>query len=193
MARNAERATATRARLIAAGRDLFAAHGFAGTATDAILARAGVQRGALYHHFADKAALFEAAATDIAREAAAAVAQAADGTASPLEALIEGAVAWIAFMLRPDARRVLLIDAPTVLGIESWTAIDNATGLPLLKEGLRAAADAGGIAVPGNPALFAELVNGALNGLALSLGHQDPPPPDWPDTVRLFLRRFAVG
>jgi AcrR family transcriptional regulator len=57
----ADRSAATRDALVAAARRLFAAHGFAEVSTDAIVAAAGVTRGALYHQFADKTALFEAA------------------------------------------------------------------------------------------------------------------------------------
>src|SRR5690349_16874501 len=56
--KQADRTAATRAALVAAGRRLFAEHGFAGVGTEAIVAEAAVSRGALYHHFEDKTALF---------------------------------------------------------------------------------------------------------------------------------------
>lgn len=150
--KNAERAAATRERLIASARALFAAQGFAGTATEAILEAAGVKRGALYHHFRDKAALFEAVCDQIGAEAGQQVLEAAEAAPTRLDGLIEGSVAWVAFMLRPDARRLLLIDAPTVLGSRRWREID-----------------AGEIVFPGPARDLADMLDGALNGLALGL------------------------
>lgn len=168
--KNAERAAATRERLIASARALFAAQGFAGTATEAILEAAGVKRGALYHHFRDKAALFGAVCDQIGAEAGQEVLEAAEAAPTRLDGLIDGSVAWVAFMLRPDARRVLLIDAPTVLGSRRWREIDEASSASYLAPGIAEALDAGEIVFPGPARDLADMLDGALNGLALGLG-----------------------
>src|SRR5215813_4492551 len=92
----ADRSAATRDALVAAARQLFAAHGFAEVPADAIVAAAGVTRGALYHQFADKAALFdavlEAVEADIARRLADEVAAAR--LSDPVEAMRHAVRTW---------------------------------------------------------------------------------------------------
>jgi len=85
----ADRSAATRDALVAAARPLFAAHGFAEVSTDAIAAAAGVTRGALYHQFADKTALFEAVLAAVEADIARRLADeaAAAGITDPVEAL----------------------------------------------------------------------------------------------------------
>lgn len=189
--KNAERAAATRARLIASGRELFAAHGFAGTGTEAILSAAGVKRGALYHHFRDKAALFEAVCDQIGAEAGQEVLEAAEAAPTRLDALIDGSVAWVGFMLRPDARRILLIDAPTVFGTRRWREIDEASSASYLALGIEEALGAGEIIFAGPAADLADMLDGALNGLALGLATRPGDRSEWRSSVAALFRAFA--
>jgi AcrR family transcriptional regulator len=121
----ADRSAATRDALVAAARPLFAAHGFAEVSTDAIVAAAGVTRGALYHQFADKTALFEAVLAaveaDIARRLADAVAAA--GISDPVEALRHAVRTWLDICVEPEILRVALIDGPSVLGWARWRKV----------------------------------------------------------------------
>jgi AcrR family transcriptional regulator len=121
----ADRSAATRDALIAAARRLFAAQGFAEVPTDAIVAAAGVTRGALYHQFADKTALFdavmEAVEADIARRLAEAVAAA--GLSDPVEALRYAVRTWLEICIEPEIYRIALIDGPSVLGWAHWRAV----------------------------------------------------------------------
>ncbi len=170
MTKNTERAAATRTRLIAVARDLFARDGFAGTATEAILDGAGVKRGALYHHFADKAALFEAVCVALSEEATAAIEAAALAAPDSFGALVEGSRAWLAFVTRPGVRQILVVDAPTVLGWERWNELDQRLGAHSLKLGVAAAIADGTLIFDGDPAALATMLNGALNALALRVG-----------------------
>src|SRR4051812_30151379 len=89
--RQTERAEATRAALVAAARELFAQRGYAAVGTEEIVQRAGVTRGALYHHFAGKRELFRAVYEDVERELVERIAAGAMAGGDPLEALHAGA------------------------------------------------------------------------------------------------------
>ena len=141
MPRNAERSAATRARLTGVARALFAREGYAATGTEAILQGAGVRRGAMYHHFADKAALFEAVCMELSEEALPEVDAAVSTTDEPLEMLVRGSIAWITFTIRPEVRRILLVDAPTVLGWERWDALDRRLRAQALRVRVEAVVD----------------------------------------------------
>lgn len=143
---NRERTEVMRAALMAAARTLFVEKSYGETGTPEIVAAAGVTRGALYHHFEDKRALFlavvEAEAEAVAREVE-------DGSSSadkpPREALLKGGEAFLTAMAAPGRTRLLLLDGPAVLGRAAMDEIDMRHGLRTLKEGLEAAMDAGAI------------------------------------------------
>ncbi len=193
VATNPERSAQTQARLLGVARTLFARDGYAATPTEAILAGAGVQRGALYHHFADKAALFEAVCMQLVEEALPAVDAATARARDPLEALVRGSIAWVEFVTRDDVRRVLLVDGPTVLGWQRWQALDDRLSVNALRTALREAIASGQIAFGGDPELLTTMVNGALNALALQVGNAVPAPParQWQRAVRGFWRALA--
>jgi AcrR family transcriptional regulator len=133
---NKERTEATRADLIAAARKLFIEKGYADTATPDIVAAAGVTRGALYHHFEDKRALFRAVVEREAHTVAADVEAASPDSLPPLEALIEGGEAYLAAMREPGRTRLLLLDGPAVLGRTDMDEIDSRHGTRSLKAGI---------------------------------------------------------
>jgi AcrR family transcriptional regulator len=118
----ADRSAATREALVAAARRLFAAHGFAEVPTDAIAAEAGVTRGALYHQFADKVALFDAVVDAVEADIAArlASAAAAAGDSDPLEGMRRAIRVWLEICVEPEIHRIALIDGPSVLGWARW-------------------------------------------------------------------------
>ncbi|WP_340698664.1 helix-turn-helix domain-containing protein [Cellulosimicrobium funkei] len=141
---NAERTHATRAALVAAARDLFVRAGYAATSTPQIAAAAHVTRGALYHHYADKQDLFRAVAEAEAEAVAREIEErtAADpGTAAPdaRAMLVEGARAYLDAMGEPGRTRLLLVDAPAVLGPAEADALDARHARRTLREGLGAA------------------------------------------------------
>jgi AcrR family transcriptional regulator len=116
----ADRSATTRAALIEAGRRLFAEHGFAGVGTEAIVAEAEVSRGALYHHYADKTALFDDVFQVVEGEAAQRLAESAvgdgDGDGDARTVMKRALDAWFEACDDPEVYRILLIDAPSVLG-----------------------------------------------------------------------------
>ena len=139
----AERSAATQAALMAAARELFTAHGFAGASREEIVERAGVTRGALYHHFANKEDLFRAVLMELEREIGARVATAAMDGADPREQLRLGCQAFLDAALDPAVRRIVLLDAPSVLGWQAWRDIEEEHGVALVKEALAAMVNAG--------------------------------------------------
>ena len=193
MATNQQRSISTRARLTGVARQLFAQHGYAGTSTEAILEGADLGRGALYHHFADKAALFEAVCVVLAEEALPVVHAAAGKGRGPLDRLVRGSIAWVEFTTRDDVRRILLVDAPTVLGWERWQALDDRLSVDALRVGIRKALDSGEIVFDGGADLLTTMANGALNALALRISGPAPSvsPRDWRRAVRAYWRALA--
>jgi AcrR family transcriptional regulator len=122
---------------VRAGRELFAAKGFAGAGREEIVERAGVTRGAMYHHFTSKEALFQAVFEAVEDELTAEVARAALGATDPMEQLRLGALAFLDAASRPEVRRIVLLDAPSVLPTEIRRALSERHGLGLVRESLR--------------------------------------------------------
>lgn len=169
----AQRTEATRAALVAAGRRLFAEQGYAVTRTEQVVRAAGVTRGALYHHFGDKAELFrvvyEAVEFDVVHgvQAAARAVRAPDRLAATAQAFLD---TWA----DPGVRRVTLLDAPAVLGWQEWKRLDGAYGLGLLSSALLGAMDAGEVRrQPVEP--LAHLLLGALTDAALFVARAEDP------------------
>lgn len=136
---NQARTEATRAALIAAGRTLFADKGYGETSTPEIVKAAAVTRGALYHHFRDKADLFEAVVRAEAEAVAADINARSEDAESAAAALEAGASAYFEAMAAPGRIRLLLLDGPAVLGHGAIRAIDAETGGGALRTGLAAA------------------------------------------------------
>jgi AcrR family transcriptional regulator len=162
-----ERSGATRAALVAAGRELFGERGYAAVGTEEIVARAGVTRGALYHQFADKRDLFRAVVVALEEDVIARIAQRAIEGASGAGEVLRGAIgAWLDVCEDPVVNRVLLLDAPGVLGWEEWRAIGERFGLGTTMALLQAAMDEG--VIVGQPVRpLAHVVIGALDEAAL--------------------------
>jgi AcrR family transcriptional regulator len=167
----AERSAVTRASLISAARRLFAEMGYHAAGTNDLVAAASVTRGALYHHFADKADLFEAVCHQLYDElfeiAAEAVAPMPDGDWNRV-----GVAFQTHLRLRaesPEAQRILLIDGPAVLGLERWRKLQAET-IEGMGRTLQRHMDAGTIAAR-EPEPLARMIVAALNDAALSIAH----------------------
>jgi AcrR family transcriptional regulator len=164
------RSQATRAALIAAARRLFGACGYAEVGTEEIVRAAGVTRGALYHHFDSKrellAAVYEQIEAELTERIATAALSGESAADDPLEALRLGADLFLDACLEPEVQRIVLLDAPSVLGWERWREVGARFGLGLIEGTLQAAIDAGAIAPqPVRP--LAHVLMGALDEAAL--------------------------
>ena len=157
---------ATAARVLEVATQLFARDGYAHVGLEAVAAEAGVTRGAVYHHYAGKQALFRAVLDRLQRGVAEAVARAAEAADDPWSGLEAGCRAFLTTSSGAASRRVLLVDAPAVLGWAEWRAQDAAHSGRLLEEALDELAAAG--AIGGHPvAATAALLSGAMNEAAL--------------------------
>jgi AcrR family transcriptional regulator len=170
-----QRSRATRDGLLNAARALFAARGYAAVGTEEIVRAAGVTRGALYHQFRDKEQLFEAVFEQVEAETTQRIAEGALGAATdPLAALRAGSHAFLAVCAEPEIERIILLDAPAVLGWERWREIGFRHGLGLIVGVLQAGMNVGSIAQqPITP--LAHLLLGAMDEGALYIARsQDP-------------------
>ncbi|MET3856281.1 TetR family transcriptional regulator [Rhizobium sp. OAE497] len=140
---NRERTEQTQQALIAAARRLFVDKGYAETATPDIVSAAGVTRGALYHHFEDKRALFRAVIEQEAERVAEEIESRSADAQSPRDALLSGASAYFDAMAAEGRTRLLLLEAPAVLGAEA-SAIDRENAEESLRRGLAAMLPAAG-------------------------------------------------
>jgi AcrR family transcriptional regulator len=174
MTKRVDQGQATREQLVAVATQLFADRGYEGTSIEAVLEGAGVSRGSLYHHFRSKEALFEAVLeaveVRVGEETRAAVIDVYDVTA----ALRAGCLAWVRLARDPVVQRIVLIDAPAVLGWERWRAIEERHALGLLKIAMQAAADEGRVP-PDLVDVFAHTLLATMNELALLIVRANDP------------------
>ena len=167
-----EQGQATRAALIRVATELFAENGYDGTAIPAVLDAAGVSRGALYHHFESKEALFEAVLQAVEGQATLRVTRAAGGATDPLDGLRRGCAAYLAMCRDPVVRQISLIDAPAVVGWERWREIDEQHAFGLVKAAIAAIA-ADGRVKPELVDVMAHMVLAALLEVALLVARAD--------------------
>jgi AcrR family transcriptional regulator len=129
----ARQAEATRNLLIAVAREHFTEHGYPATAIDDIIQQAGVARGALYHHFAGKEALFRAVYEEVEGEVVARVMAAAASETSPWDALRAGLSTFLDACLEPAFRRIVVLDSVSVLQSQVLEVSTDPVELPMLR------------------------------------------------------------
>ncbi len=175
MSTRTERADATRGELLRVARELFGARGYAAVGTEEIVERAGVTRGALYHHFDGKKSLFRALYEQLEEQLVTDIAGLIGSRAGdPLELLRAGLSAFLDVCTDPEFSRIALLDAPTVLGWATWREIAERYGLGLIDAALSAGMDAGLLRrQPTGP--LALLLGGALDEAALQIGNAADP------------------
>lgn len=174
MTKRAAQGQATRDHLIQVATGLFAGHGYENTSIEAVLAAAGVSRGALYHHFAGKDALFEAVFTAVQTRVIAELAEVISDAPDAVTMLRKAALGWIGLAGDPVVQRITIIDAPAVLGWERWRALCDRHALGELRMLMQAVADEGcipaGLADP-----FTHMLMAGLDEIALVIARSDDP------------------
>jgi AcrR family transcriptional regulator len=166
---------ATTAALIAAARSLFGERGYAAVGTEEIVQRAGVTRGALYHHFrGGKEDLFKAVLIQVSAETTQRIAAQAASAGNPWEELTVGIDAFLDACTTPEMQRIVMTDGPSVLGWDVWRALDAEQGLGLLEAVVQQAIDAG-LLMPQSARAVAHVLMGALDEAGMVVARADDP------------------
>ena len=160
---------ATRRAVLAAARASFGTKGYAQSSIDEIAAAARVTKGAVYHHFAGKEALFRAVWSEVEAGATARAASAGDPEAPPIEQLVAKVDAYLQVALDEEVRQITLIDGPVVLGLEPEGPADQQPGHVALRAYIAEAIGRGELRDL-DPGVFAHLVGGLalLGGLMIA-------------------------
>ena len=181
----------TRAALVAAARHLFGHQGFAATSVDEIAREARLTTGALYHHFPNKTALFEAVFEAVHADLLDASLRAAIGATDEVELLTRGFDAFFDAVLEPDVQRIIILDAPAVLGLARFTELDEQYAFAAITEALRAATASGRLRVD-DPETLARLLLGSMTRGAMLIANSDQPR-ETRDAVARTLRAVLEG
>lgn len=181
----------TRAALVAAATELFGSQGFSTTSVEDIARRARLTTGALYHHFPNKTALFEAVFEAMHEAALGRSAEAASSGRDPIDRLLRGCDAFLDAVLRPEVQRILLVDAPAVLGLARFTELDERYAFSAIVELLQEARRAQAAAID-DPETLARLIMGALTRAALLVASSRTPRRTR-DRVSATLRQLLTG
>src|SRR5215475_13650923 len=186
-----EQVAQTRAALVSAGRRLFGASGFGATSVEDIAREARVTTGALYHHFPTKAAVFEAVFEQLHAELlTASMAAGVDG-GDIVDLLIAGFGVFLDKVQEPEVQRILLTDAPAVLGLQRFIELDERYAFPATVAALTAANEAGALRVDDPPTL-ARLLLGALTRAGLLIAGSAEPAATR-DAVAVTMRALITG
>jgi AcrR family transcriptional regulator len=164
----------TRAALVASGRRLFGRHGFARTSVEDLARDARVTTGALYHHFPTKTALYETVFEAVHAELLVASARAGVGAPDAVEFIARALEAFLESVLDPEVQRIVVTDAPAVLGQARFIELDERHALEPMIASLEVGRASGELAID-DPETLARLLFGALTrGAMLIAGSADP-------------------
>jgi AcrR family transcriptional regulator len=187
-----EKGLATRGRLVAAATQLFAELGYADVSIEAVLRASGVSRGALYHHFDSKEALFEAVFEAMEADIAAKVTARSAGAREMRVALTAGCDAFLDLTAEQAVRQIVLVDAPSVLGWAKWREIEARHGFGLMKATLARASEAGALpAAMVEP--FAHMLLASLTEVALMTARDPAAAQTGRTTLHAMLDRMLDG
>ena len=184
-----ERSAATRDALISAARRLWGQRGYAEVGTPEIVTAAGVTRGAMYHQFADKAALFSEVVEVVEQDVMARMATivASSGGTSPADAIRAAVDAWLEVSGDPEVRQLILLDAPSVLGWAGFRDVAQRYSLGMTEQLLGEAIKAGQLARQPVRSL-AHVLIGALDEAAMVIATADDPKRARRETAQVLHR-----
>ena len=170
--KSAAEAEKTRILIVTTARRLFAELGFAGATTSRIAKSAGLTEGAFFHHFKDKKALFAEVVRILKREFASEVVSRGRTGKNDLDRFLIGARASIELSQNPEYLRLVLTEAPTILGGSNWREIDTISSMSVIEPALSAIANRDDLE-PRQLRPMALLTLGLLNETTFALARND--------------------
>ncbi|WP_166906272.1 TetR/AcrR family transcriptional regulator [Mycobacterium sp. DL440] len=183
----AERTRATIDQILVVARDLFAADGYDNTFVDNVAERAGMTKGALYHHFEGKRGLFAAVFENEQRAIGEAVNRAAGGTKDSWQRFLRGCRGFFDAVLDAGVQRITLIDAPAVLGWEAMRDLEDEHVTSLLRLGLTQVIADGHLPEQRVEPL-AHLLHGAMCEAAMTVARSADPERESRDSIAALER-----
>lgn len=173
--RRLEYSESTRQALVDNAVDLFTKRGYAGTSLDEVVKRARVTKGALYHHFSGKQALFEAAFDAVETKQLTRLGEIVSAPGDPWATAIAGLRAYIRECLEPSYQRIVVHEAPVVMGWERWREAEEHFSFGLLRTAVQMLRDAGEIEPDLSVEITARLLFGALSAGAGTIASAPDP------------------
>lgn len=189
--RKVEQGKQTRERLLHLAKVIFSDQGYAALTLDALIRQAGLTKGAFYHHFPSKQALFEAVYIETEKEVGERIMAASASATDPWEQLLAGCHAYLEACADPGLQRILRLDGPSVLGWQRWSEIDAEFGSGKLESFLTHLKEANIINTP-SPRATAHLLSGAMNEATFWIAESDDPD-DALTQSRLVLKQMLEG
>jgi len=171
--KNEEATLKTTSSLIDIARKHFAEYGYFDVALEKIAEEGAVTRGAVYHHFKSKKGLFAAVLEQVQKDVAEFVLQEAMKSDEPWQQLILGSVGFVKGANLKENRRILLIDAPAVLGWDAWRKIDRENSMRVLQEHIEDLQKQGYLRDGIDVELMTYSISGAANELALNYAQHE--------------------
>jgi len=159
--------------LIEIARKHFTKHGYHTVSLETIAEESNVTRGAVYHHFKSKKGLFIAVLESVQKDVAAQIKREASKQDDPWQQLIWGCLGFVKGANAKENRRILLVDAPAVLGWDIWRKSDRENSMSTLKEHIGELEAQGYLQDGVDAKLMTFSISGALNELALVYSEND--------------------
>ncbi len=171
--KNKEASYKTTTNLLAIAQKHFTEHGYFDVTLEKIAEEANVTRGAIYHHFKNKQGLFIAVLDSVQKDVAARIEKAALKSDDPWQQLILGCAGFVNGANAEENRRILLVDAPSALGWDTWRKIDQENSMRTLQEHIDDLKAGGYLCDDVDTSLMTCSISGALNELALNCSEDD--------------------
>lgn len=192
--RRIEYSESTRSALVASAVELFTKRGYSGTALDEIAKRARVTKGALYHHFTGKLALFEAAFDAVEHSVVARLAKIVESPGDPWELAMKAVRAYIKVCFEPAYQRIVIDEGPVVMGWERWSEVESHYGFGLVRSTVESLVTSS--LLPSLPIdITAQLLFGTLASAAKMIAHASDPKrvgAEVADTIEQVLQRLRL-